>query len=95
MLKRRGLEQLMGLGFGLVLLSATIAGVISVRGYLQIQKYNAVAAREARHALLAEQMAMLQQRVQATSRASFFSPKAAAISAASRPPRNSPLSTIS
>ena len=75
MLKRRGLEQLMGLGFGLVLLSATIAGVISVRGYLQIQKYSAVAARETRHALLAEQMAMLQQRVQATSRAFFLQPE--------------------
>ncbi len=74
MLKRRGLEQLMGLGFGLVLLSAAAAGGISILGDLQVQKSSATAAHEARHALLAEELAMLQQREQATSRAFFLQP---------------------
>jgi methyl-accepting chemotaxis protein len=74
MLKRLGLQQLIGLGFGLVLLSATVAGVMSVRGHLQVRRFSADAAREAGHALQAEQLAMLQQREQATSRAFFLQP---------------------
>jgi len=74
MWKRLGLQQLIGLGFGLVLLSATVAGVMSVRGHLQVRTFSADAASEARHALQAEQLAMLQQREQATSRAFFLQP---------------------
>jgi methyl-accepting chemotaxis protein len=73
-MKRLGLEQFIGLGFGLVLLSATIAGCISIWGYIQVQNYGAAAATQARHALWAEQLLMLQQREQATSRAYFLQP---------------------
>jgi methyl-accepting chemotaxis protein len=72
--KRIGLEQMIALGFGLVLLSATVAGVVSIRGHLQVRQFSAFAAKEARHALLAQQLAMLQQREQATSRAFFLQP---------------------
>jgi len=73
-MKRLGLEQLIGFGFGLVLLSAMLAGGISIWGYIQVQHYGASAAMQARHALWAEQMLMLQQREQATSRAFFLQP---------------------
>jgi methyl-accepting chemotaxis protein len=74
MLKRLGLGQLIALGFGVVLMSATFAGLTSVRGLLQVQKSNASAAKQSQHGLLAEQLAMLQQREQATSRAFFLQP---------------------
>jgi methyl-accepting chemotaxis protein len=74
MLKRLGLGQLITLGFGVVLLSATIAGLASIRGLVLVQKSSASAAAQARNALLAEQLAMLQQREQATSRAFFLQP---------------------
>jgi methyl-accepting chemotaxis protein len=73
-LKRLGLEQLISLGFGLVLLAATIAGAVSIRGHLQVQKFSAFAAKDAGNAMLAEQLALLQQREQATSRAFFLQP---------------------
>lgn len=73
-MKRLGLEKLIGVGFGLVLLSATIAGAISIYGHFQVQEFSVVAAKYAHHALLAEQLVMLQQREQATSRAFFLSP---------------------
>jgi methyl-accepting chemotaxis protein len=74
MWKRLGLEQLLILGFGLVLLTATIAGGLSIAGYLQVQRYSASSARATRHAVLAQQLATLQQREQATSRAYFLQP---------------------
>jgi len=72
--KRLGLEQLLTLGFGLVLLATSIAGLIAIDGQLSLAKGSALTQREAHHALLAQQLAMLQQREQATSRAFFLSP---------------------
>ncbi len=74
MWKRLGLEQLLALGFGLVLLTTTIAGIIAIDGQLSVDKSSDVAQREARHALMAQHLAMLQQREQATSRAFFLQP---------------------
>jgi methyl-accepting chemotaxis protein len=74
MLKRLGLEQLLLASFGLVLLAAAAAGAVAIRGQMVVEQSSAVAAREARHALLAQRLAMLQQREQATSRAFFLSP---------------------
>ena len=74
MLKRLGLEQLLTLGFGVVLLTTTIAGIIAIQGQLSVDRSSAVAQRETRHALMAQRLAMLQQREQATSRAFFLQP---------------------
>jgi methyl-accepting chemotaxis protein len=74
MLKRLGLEQLLGWSFGLVLLTTGIAGAIAIRGQWTVQRSSATAAAESGRALLAEQLAMLQQREQATSRAFFLKP---------------------
>jgi methyl-accepting chemotaxis protein len=74
MLKRLGLEQLIALGFGLVLLVATISGAVSIGGDLQAEQRSEAGAIEAQRGLLAEQLAMLQQREQATSRAFFLQP---------------------
>src|ERR1035441_7781597 len=74
MLKRLGLEQLIAVGFGLVLISATISGIISIRGHMKMEACSAASAKGASQALLAEQLAMLQQREQATSRAFFLQP---------------------
>ncbi len=74
MVKRLGLEQLLAFGFGLVLLTTTIAGLIAIQGQLSVNKSNTAAQREARHALMAQRLAMLQQREQATSRAFFLQP---------------------
>jgi len=73
-LKRLGLEQLISFGFGLVLLAATVAGVVSIRGHIEVRESSAAAAKDAHYALLAEQLAMFQQREQATSRAFFLNP---------------------
>jgi methyl-accepting chemotaxis protein len=73
-LKRLGLEQLISIGFGLVLLAATVAGVVSIRSHIAVRNSSAAAARDFHNALLAEQLAMLQQREQATSRAFFLAP---------------------
>ncbi|MGA7342975.1 MAG: methyl-accepting chemotaxis protein [Terracidiphilus sp.] len=74
MVKRLGLEQLLAWGFGLVLLTTSIAGAIAIRGQWAVRGSSAAAATEFRHALLAERLAMLQQREQATSRAYFLDP---------------------
>jgi len=74
MVKRLRLEQLLALGFGLVLLATTVAGLIAIQGQLSVNKSSAAAQREARHALMAQRLAMLQQREQATSRAFFLQP---------------------
>jgi len=74
MLKSLGLEQLLAASFGLVLLAASAAGLMAIRGQVAVQRSSAVAAQEAHHALLAQKLAMLQQREQATSRAFFLSP---------------------
>ena len=60
MLKRLGLEQLLAASFGLVLLTATAAGMMAIRGQVAVQQSSAVAAKEAHHALLAQKLAMLQ-----------------------------------
>jgi methyl-accepting chemotaxis protein len=72
--KRLGLEQLLALGFGLVLLTTTIAGLIAILGQLSLGKSGALTQRESHHALLAQRLATLQQREQATSRAFFLQP---------------------
>ena len=73
-MKRLGLEQLIALGFGLVVLAAAIAGAVSIRGELEAGQRSEAAAEAAQRGLLAEQLATLQQREQATSRAFFLQP---------------------
>ncbi|HEX7729504.1 MAG TPA: methyl-accepting chemotaxis protein [Terracidiphilus sp.] len=73
-MKRLGLERLIALGFGLVLLTAALACGFSILGHIKVRSYSASAAKQAHHALLAEQLVMLQQREQATSRAFFLQP---------------------
>jgi|GEM_PF-2138421 methyl-accepting chemotaxis protein len=75
MLKRLGLERLLVAGMGCVLFAAIAAGLVSIRSQITVQHSSAVAAREAHHALLAQRLATLQQREQATSRAYFLQPK--------------------
>jgi len=72
--KKVSLEQLLALGFGLVLFTTTCAGIISVRGQILVQQSARSAASESEHARLAQQLATLQQREQATSRAFFLKP---------------------
>lgn len=74
MTKRFGLERLLALSFSTVLLTAGAAGLICIRGQQLVQRSSNAAATEARHALLAQHLAMLQQREQATSRAFFLQP---------------------
>jgi methyl-accepting chemotaxis protein len=74
MLKRVGLERLLIASFGVVSLAAAVAGMVSLLGNLQVEKYSAGAETEARHELLAQRLGMLQQREQATSRAFFLQP---------------------
>ena len=74
--KRLGLEQLLVLGFALVLSVATATGIASVERNLSAQRESALAAADARRALLAMRLTMLQQREQATSRAFFLQPSA-------------------
>lgn len=72
--KRLGLEPLLMLSFGLVMLTAVLAGGTSIAAHMVAEKYSARTAMASRHALLAQQLAMLQQREQATSRAYFMDP---------------------
>lgn len=74
MIKRLGLEQLLSYGFGLILLTAATAGLISIRGQVSMRASSSKAAQVAHDALLAQRLAMLQQREQATSRAFFLQP---------------------
>jgi len=74
MIRRLGLETLLALGFGLVLLTAAIAGLTSIRSELAARDSGTISAIEGRHALMAQKLAMLQQREQATSRAFFLQP---------------------
>lgn len=74
MFKRLGLEKLLLVGMGCVLLAAMLASLISIRSQMAVQTSGTAAAREAHHALLAQKLAMLQQREQATSRAFFLQP---------------------
>jgi hypothetical protein len=83
MMKRLGLEQLLAFGFGLVLLATTIAGLIAIQGQLSVNRSSAIAQRETGHALMAQRLAMLQQREQATSRATSVARKQRAILRAS------------
>jgi methyl-accepting chemotaxis protein len=74
MIGRLGLEKLLALGFGLVLMTAAIAGLTAIRCEVAAQNSGAASAAEGRHALMAQKLAMLQQREQATSRAFFLQP---------------------
>jgi methyl-accepting chemotaxis protein len=76
MIKRMGLEKLLGLSFGVVVLLASTAGFVFIRGQLTVNKsaISAISAGEAHNALLAQKLATLQQREQATSRAFFLQP---------------------
>ncbi len=74
MIRRLGLEKLLALGFGLVLLSAAIAGLTAIRCEVAARNSGAASAAESKHALMAQKLTMLQQREQATSRAFFLQP---------------------
>lgn len=74
--KRLGLEQLLALGFALVLAVATAAGIASVERNISVKRESALAAADADRALLSTRLTMLQQREQATSRAYFLQPSA-------------------
>src|SRR5579863_1568908 len=79
MWKRLGLQQLLALGFGLLLVVATVIGSLSIQGNLSIERSNSLVAQDARRVQLAEHLVMLQQRQQATSRAYFLLPSADAL----------------
>jgi CHASE3 domain sensor protein len=74
MWKRLGMQQLLALGFGLMLAVAAAIGLLSVQTDLKMERNSLLAAQDARRALLAEHLVMLQQRQQATSRAFFLQP---------------------
>jgi methyl-accepting chemotaxis protein len=74
MFKRFGLEKLLIVGMGTIMAAAIAASLVSILGQLMVQRSSIAEAREARHALLAQRLAMLQQREQATSRAFFLDP---------------------
>ena len=74
--KRLGLEQLLTLGFALVLAVATAAGIASVERNISVKRESSLAAADADRALLSTRLTMLQQREQATSRAYFLQPSA-------------------
>jgi methyl-accepting chemotaxis protein len=76
MWKRLGLQQLLVLGFGFLLLIAVSIGALSIYWNLNAQQSNAAAAANAHRALLAMRLTMLQQREQAVSRAYFLQPSA-------------------
>src|SRR5579863_4981353 len=79
MWKRLGLQQLLAIGFGLLLVVATVIGSLSIQGSLSVERSNLQVARDARRVQLAERLVMLQQRQQATSRAYFLLPSADAL----------------
>ena len=93
MIRRLGLEKLLALGFGLVLLIAAIAGLTAIRCEVAARNSGAASAAEGRHALMAQKLAMLQQREQATSRAFFLQPAEGGASAALKPRTTLPPST--
>ena len=74
MWKRLGLQQLLALGFGLLLLIATVIGVLSIERNLNAERGSLLSMQNAKRALLAEHLVMLQQRQQAVSRAFFLEP---------------------
>jgi methyl-accepting chemotaxis protein len=74
MLKRLGLEQMLVLGFALVLALSTITGVMSVQRNLAVKRSTHLAAQESRMAYLTMKLTMLQQREQATVRAYYLQP---------------------
>jgi methyl-accepting chemotaxis protein len=76
MLKRLGMQQLISLGFGLLLAVTGLIGALAVSTSLSVQRMNRQAEVDARRALDAEHLVMLQQREQATSRAYFLQPSA-------------------
>ncbi len=76
MLKRLGMQQLISFGFGLLLVVTGLIGALAVSTSLGVQRLNRQAEIDAKRALLAEHLVMLQQRQQATSRAFFLQPSA-------------------
>jgi methyl-accepting chemotaxis protein len=74
-----GLEQLLLLGFALVLAVATASGIASVQRNIAVKRGSAQAAEDDRRALLAMRLTMLQQREQAVSRAYYLQPTPDAI----------------
>jgi methyl-accepting chemotaxis protein len=74
-----GLEQLMLLGFALVLAVAAASGIASVQRNMAVKRGSAQAAADDHRALLAMRLTMLQQRQQAVSRAYFLQPSADAV----------------
>jgi methyl-accepting chemotaxis protein len=74
MWKRIGLQQLLALGFGLLLVVSGLTGALTIQQSRSAETGSAAMALEARRALLAEHLVMLQQRQQATSRAYFLLP---------------------
>jgi methyl-accepting chemotaxis protein len=75
-LKRFGMQQLISLGFGLLLIVTGLIGTLGVTTSLGVQRMNRQAELDSQRALLAEHLVMLQQRQQATSRAFFLQPSA-------------------
>jgi methyl-accepting chemotaxis protein len=78
-LKKLGLEILLIMSFGAVMLVAVATGVTSLLGDIGMRKQTESAADDAHLALLATRLTMLQQREQATSRAYFLQPAPDAI----------------
>lgn len=74
MLKRLGIQQLISLGFGLLLAVTGLIGALAVGTSLSVQRMNRQAELESHRSLLAERLVMLQQRQQATSRAFLLQP---------------------
>ena len=74
--KRLGLEQLLILGFTLVLAVATATGIASINRNIAVKRESELAAADDRRALLSMRLTMLRRREQATSRAYFLQPSA-------------------
>ena len=74
MMRKLGLNQLITLGFCLLLAVAAAIGIVAVRTDWKTQHMNVMAVADSRRALLAEHLIMLQQRQQAVARAFFLQP---------------------
>jgi len=77
--KRLGLEKLIGLGFLLALLVASISGMVAISRNISMSKDSYLASAEEHRSLLATRLALLQQRGLVTSRAYFLQPSKDAI----------------
>ncbi len=77
--KRLGLEKLIGLGFFMALLVASISGIVAISRSVSMSNASTVAAAEAQSSLQATRLALWQQRGLVTSRAYFLQPSRDAI----------------